>query len=101
MGWYVKCLQYDNHDIGFKVACFIMTNISRNELYKKIKDIIDDSIHFNGDGGVKHNISEVADKITIFSYKEGKDKQPEVSRFLLDDVFKEKNKEYNQRQEEL
>ena len=87
LGWYVKCLQYDNHGIGFNDACFIMTNISIEDLRNKIKEIVADGITFIGDGGMIHNIEEVADKITIFSYNQGENNKPMVDKFVLTEVL--------------
>ncbi len=98
LGWYLTSLTYADQRIPFGVGCFIMTNISKDQLYKKIKTVLvnepDCDIHFIGENNRDEKLSEVADKITIFSYKENENNShenkanpPTVEKFLLSNIF--------------
>ena len=92
LGWYVKCLQYEGNGIGFKYGCFIMTNTNEENLRKAIEEIKEE-ITFSGDEDAngkpkEHNISEVSNKIVIYSYMEGENGRPLVRKFKLNEIIK-------------
>lgn len=91
LGWYIKSLWYDNMQVGFGAGCFIVMNYSKEELYSYMLNFFRNngnrSLTFTGVDGREERLSDIAKKITIFSYKEGADNKAEVGKFLLADVF--------------
>lgn len=95
LGWYVKHLFYNSQNCAFGAGCFIMTNTSSEDLRLVLKEIKEnnETICFPGlkiseaEQSQTTDITEVAHKITIFSYQKLENEKPKVEKFCLKENF--------------
>ena len=89
LGEYICNLQYENGPIGFDAGCFIMTNISKTDLYSLVKGIIKNKkISIKRDSDII-DLSEIANRITLVSYELTKNSK-HVEKIPLIDIYNEK-----------
>lgn len=94
---YITNLQSEGRDLGYRHACFIMTDISETDLMNGlIKILKEKDIKFYNGYSVETSLKNIANQITIFNYevpqKDGTDevdysKRIKVGKFSLESIY--------------